>query len=152
MSVLCNAQCNLPYKPMSVFSTDTTAFMIYNFKDRASCYKGKTVNQVLADLNTSKIPIKHYTYNMRKNRSTNGIVLITRIDLYIYNRKLVIDKLDTKIKNKNDKINSVTIFFETPIKYDDVRTMLVNDKSDVWSYQVKDFFSKQKIKEIEFME
>ena len=33
------AQCNLPDKPLTDFGKDTTAFMMYNFMDRAECYK-----------------------------------------------------------------------------------------------------------------
>ncbi|MFV0539521.1 MAG: hypothetical protein ACK5M3_19465 [Dysgonomonas sp.] len=59
-TVLCinsNAQCNLPYKPLTEFGTDTVAFMTYNFRDRADCYKGKTLKEVTLDL---QIPIKDF--------------------------------------------------------------------------------------------
>lgn len=36
-----NAQCDLPYKQLSTFGTDTTAFLLYNFVDRADCWAGE---------------------------------------------------------------------------------------------------------------
>jgi hypothetical protein len=51
------AQCDLPYRPLSEFGKDTTAFIIYNFMDRAACYKGKTIKEVEKDL---QIPINRY--------------------------------------------------------------------------------------------
>ena len=44
------AQCTQPYKAFNQFANDTTAFLRYNFKTRADCYKGKTVADVLKDL------------------------------------------------------------------------------------------------------
>lgn len=44
------AQCTQPYKAFNQFANDTTAFLQYNFSTRADCYKGKTVANVLKDL------------------------------------------------------------------------------------------------------
>lgn len=44
------AQCTQPYKAFNQFANDTTAFLQYNFSTRADCYKGKTVADVLKDL------------------------------------------------------------------------------------------------------
>ena len=57
-SLSAKTQCNLPYKPLSAFGTDTVAFMTYNFKDRADCYKGKTLKNVVDDL---QIPVIYFT-------------------------------------------------------------------------------------------
>lgn len=45
------------YKPLSSFQNDTTAFIIYNFMERAKEYKGKTIKELLADL---KLPITYF--------------------------------------------------------------------------------------------
>ncbi|MFT4072243.1 MAG: hypothetical protein QM654_10065 [Dysgonamonadaceae bacterium] len=42
-----------PYKPFSMFANDTTAFLRYNFNERADQYKGKKVSDVLRDLQIS---------------------------------------------------------------------------------------------------
>lgn len=52
------AQCDLPYKPLSAFGTDTVAFMKYNFVDRADYYVGKTLKEVAKDL---QIPILDFS-------------------------------------------------------------------------------------------
>ena len=51
-----HAQNALPYKSLSDFKNDTTAFINYNFIDRAEQYKGKTVEFLVRDL---QIPVKH---------------------------------------------------------------------------------------------
>ncbi len=51
VSILCaGAQCTKPYKAFAEFNKDITAFLSYNFKERADCYKGKTVADVLKDM------------------------------------------------------------------------------------------------------
>ncbi|MDH6307095.1 hypothetical protein M2451_002329 [Dysgonomonas sp. PFB1-18] len=60
MAIAGYSQCNQPYKALSEFNKDTTAFIIYNFMDRADYYKGKTIKEVSKDL---QIPIKDYTRN-----------------------------------------------------------------------------------------
>ncbi|MDP4272101.1 MAG: hypothetical protein Q8909_18560 [Bacteroidota bacterium] len=55
MSLVSKAQCTLPYKTLSQFNNDTTAFIKYNFSTRASCYEGKSLDVLLNDL---KIPVK----------------------------------------------------------------------------------------------
>jgi hypothetical protein len=84
LAIIAQAQCNLAYKPLSAFANDTTAFMIYNFSTRELCYKGKTVNDVLSDLESSKVAIKSYSIEVKKDRSTNGIAMITSLYIYIY--------------------------------------------------------------------
>ncbi|MFV0539300.1 MAG: hypothetical protein ACK5M3_18315 [Dysgonomonas sp.] len=69
------AQCDLPHKPLSEFNKDTTAFMIYNFMDREGCYKGKTLEEVTADLG---MPVKYST----KTLTSRG-ALFTGITIYI---------------------------------------------------------------------
>ena len=50
-----HAQSELPYKSLSDFKNDTTAFINYNFIDRAEQYKGKTLEFIVRDL---QIPVK----------------------------------------------------------------------------------------------
>jgi len=45
----------LPYMPLSAFSGDTLAYLMYNFEDRKSLYSGKCLDTLLRDL---EIPIK----------------------------------------------------------------------------------------------
>ena len=57
-----HAQDELPYKSLSDFRNDTTAFINYNFIDRAEQYKGKTVEFVVRDLQISVKYIYIYIY------------------------------------------------------------------------------------------
>lgn len=79
LSLSGKSQCNLPYKSLTEFGTDTTAFIIYNFMDRAECYKGKTLKEVSKDL---QIPIKGFVTqrNFKKKSKIVGIYI------YIFKR------------------------------------------------------------------
>ena len=72
VSALCvKAQCNLPYKSISDFKNDTSAFVMYNFMDRADCYAGKTFADVITDL---QIPVKNFAYrNLEKMIGLNKL-------------------------------------------------------------------------------
>ncbi len=89
------AQCNQPYRAFSTFANDTTAFLRYNFKARADCYKGKTVEYLLKDLQLKPIAIMvSYSTSVGKydgicifvdNSICYDIFLILKkINIYIY--------------------------------------------------------------------
>lgn len=67
------------YKPLSSFQNDTTAFIVYNFMERAEEYKGKTMKDLITDL---KMPIAyfHCGYDMR---------YLYAISLHVYPRAKV---------------------------------------------------------------
>ncbi len=94
------AQCELPYKPLSEFNKDTTAYIIYNFMDRADCYRGKTLKEVTKDLG---IPIKDYTRADIQRGTLFGYI-------YIYD-DITVSRL---IDNKKD-YNAIKIYWENPI-------------------------------------
>ncbi|WP_163357671.1 hypothetical protein [Dysgonomonas sp. 25] len=94
------AQCNLPYKSLSEFKNDTTAFMLYNFMDRAECYKGKTLKEVRNDLH---LPVKWAmsTYNKRRPTISYGI------SIGILSNKESIEKI-----RNNKHNNTIYIYWE----------------------------------------
>lgn|GEM_PF-1620304 len=96
------AQCELPYKPLSEFNKDTTAYVIYNFMDRADCYKEKTLKEVTKDLG---IPIKYYV-RIDLSRGT----LFSGIGIYIYD-----DITVSRLRDSNKDYNVIDIYWETPI-------------------------------------
>lgn len=57
------SQNDLPYKPFSEFNNDTTAFIAYNYMDRADTYYNKTIEDVLKDLHIS---VTNYQYTLGK--------------------------------------------------------------------------------------
>ena len=74
------AQDNLPYKSLTEFRNDTTAFILYNFIDRAEQYKGKKLTDIAKDL---EIPIKIIVpQDSRKN-------VVAPIYIYIWNNNIV---------------------------------------------------------------
>ncbi|MFV0539295.1 MAG: hypothetical protein ACK5M3_18290 [Dysgonomonas sp.] len=133
ISILGKAQCDLPYKPLSEFNKDTTAFMIYNFMDRKDCYKGKTLKEVTKDLG---IPIKDYTRGSISRGALFGYIYI-----YIYDDITVRGLWDSK---KDD--NVIRIFWETPINvlHSDYKR-LIGIKWDEGAY---DYLKDMKIKEL----
>lgn len=133
LSLKSQAQCNLPYKPLSAFGTDTTAFIIYNFMDRKDCYKDKTIKEVLKDLN---LPVKHDV----KFLSPRGS-FFTGVTIYIYDRNTVIKLWDNE---KDD--NAIDIYWEKEINRLDPQYEKVR-RSD-WDKGFYDYIKDMKIKEI----
>ena len=78
-SLSVKSQCELPYKSLSAFGTDTVAFMTYNFMDRADCYKGKTVKEIEKDL---QIPIKDYVNIIRNEFAGLGLCMYNLNERY----------------------------------------------------------------------
>ena len=80
-SIASKSQSDLPYKALSAFSNDTTAFLRYNFKTRADCYKGKTVADVLKDL--------QLTPKMFISKSSTRVNKYAGIRIYVSNTTLL---------------------------------------------------------------
>ncbi len=97
------AQNSLPYKPLSEFGNDTTAFVLYNFMDRAEQYKGKTLKEVAKDL---QIPIKYITETSDGNKDyTIGLI-------YIYNE----DDIYHLLNDKEIDFYSIGIYWEKSVE------------------------------------
>ncbi|MDR2953976.1 MAG: hypothetical protein LBV43_02730 [Prevotella sp.] len=138
LPLLCKAQCDLPYKPLSDFGTDTVTFMTYNFKDRADCYKGKTVEELTKDL---QIPIKSYNrsisnYYRTRNFNIIGISIKTNANGII---------------GKNNGLkwhDRISLKFETPIER---RIYEANVKRGASNDEVYNYIKDMKIKEISYI-
>ena len=97
-----DAQCDLPYKPLSAFGTDTTAFITYNFRERRECYEGKTLKDVIKDLG---IPVKDYTrIDLRRGSLFSGIYIC------IYD-----DITASRLRDSNKEDNAIDIYWEKEI-------------------------------------
>lgn len=79
-AIVMKSQSNLPYKPLSAFGNDTIAYLVYNFDDRADYYKGKTVKDIIGDL---QIPIVYYKYKYTPRAPQNHLLIFfdTNIDI-----------------------------------------------------------------------
>lgn len=129
------AQCNLPYRPLTEFGTDTTAFIIYNFMDRAECYKGKTLKEVSKDL---QIPIKDFVIQRNfKNKNK-----IPGIHIYIYPSKKV-----NYLRETNQEINGIIITWEEEFNKNSEQFQKIYRK-DEWDKETYNYFKGMKIKEI----
>ena len=84
-------QNELPYKSLFDFQNDTTAFINYNFIDRAEQYEGKTVEFIVHDLH---IPVKYLNICY-----TDSYDNINGLYLYFYGRTEV-DRLRESTLNK----------------------------------------------------
>lgn len=135
ISVLSKAQCDLPYKPLSEFGKDTTAFIMYNFMDRKNCYKGKTLKEVTKDLD---IPIKYYVDSRRMRGSHFGGIYI-----YIYDRTTTI-KMDEKMKDDN----TIFILWETPININDSNFKKFINTNPDWDKGAYNYLKDMKIEEL----
>lgn len=112
-------ECNLPYNNLETFYNDTVAFLEYNFKDRAICYRGKTLSQVFEDLQL--IP-KSYTI-MKKwpyANMSHGI-------------KICVDGLNGDHVDSRQKNQCIYIYWDKLQNYDNLRKLDRENNSNVWT-------------------
>ncbi|WP_291124923.1 hypothetical protein, partial [Dysgonomonas sp. UBA7698] len=123
-----DAQCTQPYKAFNQFANDTTAFLRYNFKTRADCYKGKKVADVLKDLQlTPKMFISEPSTRVNKYAG---------ICIYVSNTTM----LDI-LQYPGRKTQSIYIYW--PDLMDDTEKTKLRrtyDNGGAWIQQYYDFF------------
>jgi hypothetical protein len=132
------AQCNQPYRAFSTFANDTTAFLQYNFSARADCYKGKTVADVLKDLQlTPKIFIP---------KSSTRVNKYAGISIYVDNTTI----LDI-LRDPGRKTQYIYIYW--PDLMDDTNMITLRrtyDNGGVWIQQYYDFFKNMVVGEVKY--
>lgn len=96
-------KAQLPYKPLSEFGTDTTAFLVYNFMDRADYYKGKTLEEVAKDI---QMPVKHIVHSIIHRGGT-----FEGLGLYVYDEKKVFSLFD----DKDIEFYDIVVYWEDEI-------------------------------------
>lgn len=127
------AQCNQPYRAFSTFANDTTAFLRYNFKARADCYKGKTVEYLLKDLQLKPIAIMvSYSTSVGKY---DGICIF-------------VDNSKWNIAN-SQKDQYIYIYWSDLLDNANVIKMGKNYKG-VWNQQYYDFFKNMIVGEVKY--
>ena len=133
---LAQAQCALPYKPLSSFANDTTAFINYNFSDRAACYVGKTLNDVLQDL---QIPLQSFL-----NLDTwDDYTVYYGLYIYIYPYNTM--RYRTQYKNYS---NIIVIRWATNISATDIDSYADKLYSEKWTPQIENILKNRVIKDI----
>ncbi|MFV0539522.1 MAG: hypothetical protein ACK5M3_19470 [Dysgonomonas sp.] len=141
-TILCinsNAQCDLPYKPLTEFGTDTVAFMTYNFTNRADYYKGKTLNKVIHDL---QIPIKGFQTSPVKLKgqlpdtdNSQGIYI------YIYPYPHI-----QRAMIRESILNSIYIEWENTIPENEYTKKV----GEGWTQEIFDYLKDKKIESIRY--
>ncbi len=131
------SQNNLPYKPLSAFSNDTTVFALYSFMDRANFYRGKTVETVNSDLIKS---IKNIYYGVKFNEGK-----IDGIYVYLY--------ADERIhylweNDKDDNIIEITFDKSEP---ETDKLLQLFRKDNFWDQNVYNYFKDHKVLEIKVL-
>ena len=136
VTLLSKAQCTLPYKSLAAFNNDTTAFVKYNFSDRAACYVGKTLKDVMRDLG---IPIQSF---LTSTFGRNG-TLYEGMYIYIYPFSTVRQFI---IKHKAP--NFIAITWMTPVSVNVLDALEDTTDSYKWTPQVANYVMNMPIKEI----
>ena len=135
-SFLAKAQCTLPYKSLAAFNNDTTAFVKYNFSDRAACYVGKTLKDVMQDLG---IPIQSFLTSILGRNAA----LYEGIYIYIYPYATV-----TKFMDKHKAPNFIFIAWVTPVSTNVLDALRDSTERNKWTPQVANYVMNMPIKEI----
>jgi hypothetical protein len=134
-SFLSHGQCTQPYKTLSAFNNDTVAFLNYNFESRRDCYIGKTLADVVADL---QIPVQ--SYMTLPDDTYINIYSGVSIHIYPYNKVLYIEKT-----NRNQ--TGVYVLWETPLKTE-LLDAIGKQYGLVWTTAIYELVKDLKIKDI----
>ena len=135
------AQCTQPYKAFNQFANDTTAFLRYNFSTRADCYKGKTVADVLRDLQLT--PQSFVTLPSTRVNKYEGI------SIHVDN-STILERLQNPSKAMK-KTQEIYIYW--PDLMDDTeKTKLIRKykDTDAWVQEYYDFFKNMIVGEVQY--
>ena len=135
-SFLVKAQCTLPYKSLAAFNNDTTAFVKYNFSDRAACYVGKTLKDVMQDLG---IPIQSF---LTSTLGRNG-TLYEGMYIYIYPYQTIM-----QFFYKRKFPNWIAITFVTPIHASVLDALRDSTERNAWTPQIANLVMNMPIQSI----
>jgi hypothetical protein len=133
---IAHAQCSLSYRTLAQFRNDTTAFINYNFRDRADCYAGKPLSNVLTDLG---IPVKSFanTIFWYKTDIYKGMYL------YIYSYKTQ----SIRSYNKNTT-NIIYIEWDTPLAVTDIDPLADATDPQNWTARIENAVKTRIIKKV----
>lgn len=115
------------YKPLSSFQNDTTAFIIYNFMERAEEYKGKTIKELLTDL---KMPIAHFHCGC-------DMYYCYTVTFHVYPQSKVI-----KLREEGGDFNAICVTWKNKIPVD------VDKFGNKWNAALYDYLKDIEIKDV----
>ncbi len=131
-----HAQCTLPYKSLCAFNNDTTSFVTYNFDTRSTCYVGKTMANVIADLGIS---VQSYLIIGDDFRTD----LYSGIYLHLYPYYKVLQLEDSCIYK-----NEIAIEWDTPIDQALLDPQIKQTNRHKWTEAMYNLLKDKKIKDI----
>ncbi|NDW09759.1 hypothetical protein [Dysgonomonas sp. 520] len=131
------AQTQLPYKTLAALNYDTTAFVVYNFMDRADLYKGKTLEDISNDL---QMPIKDVDYNI--NSETGNI---QGMYLYVYSRRHL-----ARLISNNSDYSIIYVLFSNEMKWND-DIMKSKRKKREWNKNTFEYYKNGTIKDVKVL-
>ncbi len=135
------AQCTQPYKAFNQFANDTTAFLRYNFKTRADCYKGKTVADVLKDLQLT--PQSFVTLPSTRVNKYEGI------SIHVDN-STILERLQNPSKAMK-KTQEIYIYWPDLMDGTSLTTLRrTYDNGGAWIQQYYDFFKNMVVGEVKY--
>ena len=132
------AQCTQPYKAFNQFANDTTAFLQYNFSTRADCYKGKTVADVLKDL--------QLTPKMFITKSSTRVNKYAGIRIYVSNTTLLDILQDPGRKTQDIYIYWPDLMDDTEL----IRLIRKYKDTDTWVQEYYDFFKSMVVGKVSY--
>jgi len=115
----------LPYRAFSEFKNDTLVNLVYDFETRSSCYKGKTIGDLLKDLELKPIA---FTFTISQILDVGTEQKLVAIDLYV--KQMNPERL-SELKDYY-----ITVVFESPFDpLGDFRNLRINYNPDKWVAQ-----------------
>ncbi|MFV0329392.1 MAG: hypothetical protein ACK5M3_16260 [Dysgonomonas sp.] len=136
IAITAYSQCNQPYKAFNTFAKDTTAFLRYNFKERADCYKGKTIAYILSDLQLKPISftILYSTYTGKYKG----------IRIFIDNNKWY--------ESPTRKAQYIYIYWSELLNNQEIANLVKNYDNDIWIQKHYDFFKNMVVGRVAYYE
>ncbi|MDR2037861.1 MAG: hypothetical protein LBQ60_08055 [Bacteroidales bacterium] len=135
-------RATLPYKPAEMFHGDTASYLEYNYQIRNVQYKGRTVGDILKEL---EYPVL-YIVEVQRMINPGNPTLIPRLSLSV------------RQKGKKPSVFKdyyIVISFEKPLLSDDykkVASVPHSDNTAVFTPQVYDFLKDKKVSNVSFNE
>jgi hypothetical protein len=124
----------LPYRSYAEFNGDIGAYLKYNFEDRGNLYQGKTIGDLLKDVELTPIGYSPTLAELKEDGQTYMIC----IDIYFKN----------KIKGKFNPLRDdyLTIYLEPYVLWSELENQYKKNEGDKWTQQDYEVIKNKKIK------
>jgi len=128
----------LPYRSYSEFKGDKGAYLKYNFEDRGNIYQGKTLGELLGNIEIT--PVGYMRYMAESNNDNRTYML----GLIVFFSKYYSDDFSPL----NDYY--LTIWWETPFLLDEIKVIEKQYPAEKWVIQHYNYFKDKKIEMLKY--